>query len=61
MQTIKSASNPQQALNQMMMSSPKLKEVMNFVQQNGGDPKSAFYNYANQLGINPDEILNMLQ
>lgn len=46
--------------NQMLSNNPQLKQVMSFIQQNGGDPKQAFYNYAQQVGVNPQDIINQL-
>ena len=57
-QTIKSTSNPQMLLNQMMSNNPQVKQIIN---QYGGDPKTAFYKYAEANGINPDDVLNMLK
>jgi len=34
---------------------------MKYIQQNGGNAKDAFYNMAKEKGINPDEILAVLQ
>lgn len=61
MNTIKSARNPQAMMNQMIQSNPQMRNVMNFVNQNGGDAKKAFYALAQQRGINPDDILGMLK
>ena len=58
---LKTAQNPQAMLNQMMMNNPKLKEVMDLVNQYGGDPEKAFYSLAEQKGINPQEVLDMLK
>ena len=58
---VRAAGNPQAMLNQMMQSNPQMKQVMDVVNQNGGDPKRAFYAMAQQKGVNPDEILNMLK
>lgn len=58
---IKFAKNPQLAFNQMIANNPQMKQAMNYVQQNGGDPKAAFLKLANEKGVNPDEILNMLK
>ena len=58
---VKNAGNPQVMLNQMMASNPKMKEVMDFVNQNGGDPKRAFYALAKQKGVDPEEILKELR
>lgn len=57
-QTIKSTSNPQMLLNQMMSNNPQVKQIIN---QYGGDPKTAFYKYAEANNVNPDDILNMLK
>ena len=32
-----------------------------FIQNNGGDPKAAFYALAKQRGIDPDSFLSMLR
>ena len=61
MNSIQMAQNPQLALNQMVMSNPQLKQVMDLVNQNGGDPQTAFYSVAKNMGIEPQEILNMLK
>ena len=55
------AQNPQLMLNQMLMSNPQLQQAMELIKQNGGDPKTAFYNYAKQLGVDPETVLNSLQ
>ena len=61
MQGIKMASNPRQALQSMMTQNPQMKQVMDFVQASGGDPRSAFYKLAEQKGVDPNQILNMLK
>ena len=58
---IKSARNPQAMLNQMIQNNPQVKGVMDYINQNGGDPQKAFYAMARQKGVNPDEILKMLK
>ena len=61
MQMVKSARNPQAMISQIMQNNPQLKQVMDFVNQNGGDPQKAFYQMAEQKGVNPADILNMLK
>lgn len=56
-QTIKSASNPQAMLNQMMDNNPQVKQLIDQY----GDPKTAFYKIAEQQGVNPDDILQLLK
>ena len=52
MNTVKVASNPQLALNQMLMSNPQLSQAFNLIRGMGNNPQTAFYNYAQQLGLN---------
>ena len=58
---VKAAKNPQAMMQMMAQQDPQISQVMNFVQQNGGDPKTAFYKLAEQRGVNPDEVLQMLR
>lgn len=57
-QTIKSANNPQALLNQMVGNNPQIKQI---IDQYGGDPKTAFYRFAEANGVDPNEIINMLK
>ena len=57
----KNANNPQQLLQNMMNSNPQLRTVMNYVNQNGGNPKDAFYKMAQEKGVDPEEIIKMLK
>ena len=61
MQTLKNAGNPQMMFNQMMSQNPQIKQVMDYVNENGGDAKAAFYKMAQEKGINPDDILSQLK
>lgn len=61
MQMVKAAKNPQAMMQMMAQQNPKMQQVMNFVQQNGGDAKTAFYKLAEQQGVNPNDVLNMLK
>ena len=61
MSAIRSAQNPQAALNQLIMNNPQMKQVMDIVQKHGGDPMAAFRAEAQAAGFNPDEILSMLR
>jgi hypothetical protein len=61
MSMMRGASNPQGMLQQMMQNNPQYQQAMQLVQQAGGDPKKAFYQMANQMGVNPDEIMGMLK
>ena len=61
MQMLRGAQNPSAMLNQMLQRNPQYSRVMNVIQQNGGDAQKAFYAMAKQLGINGDDIINMLK
>ena len=54
---LQSVRNPQAMLQQM----PQYKQVMQLVNDNGGDAKKAFYNLADQMGVDTEQILDMLK
>ena len=58
---VKMAKDPQAAITQMAQSDDRMKQVMEVVNQNGGDAKAAFYNMAKQKGVNPDDIINQVK
>ena len=51
------ARNPLAMLERM----PQYKQVMQLVNDNGGDAKKAFYSLADQMGVDPEQILSMLK
>ena len=57
----KGVNNPQALLQSMIAKNPQLQSVMNYINQNGGNPKDAFYKMAQEKGIDPEEILQMLK
>lgn len=57
---VRSAGNPQMVLNQMIGQNPQMKQAMDYINANGGDPKAAFYKLAQEKGVNPDDILRQL-
>ena len=61
MAQVKTAQNPQLMLNQMLGNNPNLGQAMELIKQAGGNGQQAFYNYAKQLGVDPQQVLNMLQ
>ena len=61
MSMVRTAQNPQAALNQLIMNNPQMKQVMDIVQKHGGDPMVAFRKEAEAAGISPDEIMGMLK
>ena len=56
-QKIKSMGNPQMMLQQI----PQYKQVMDYVNANGGDAKSLFYARAKEMGVDPDEIIQAMR
>ena len=54
---IMNAGNPRAMLAQM----PQYRNVMDYVNSNGGDPREAFYKKAQEMGIDPSAILSQLR
>ena len=54
---IKGMGNPQMMLQQM----PQYRQIMDYIQANGGDAKAAFYAKAQELGVDPEEILKAMR
>ena len=61
MDMVRMASNPQAALGQIAAQNPQMQQVMQVIQQNGGDPRAAFYKVAKERGIDPDSVLSQLR
>ena len=57
----RAAKDPMAAINQMAANNPQMQQVMQVIQQNGGNAKAAFYNMAQQRGVNPNEVLSQLK
>lgn len=51
--------NPAAAL--MSQTDPRMAQVMDFVNQNGGNPEQVFYALAKQKGVDPNEILSTVR
>lgn len=56
-QMVNTIRSPQTAIQQM----PQYKQIMDYVNANGGDPKTAFYAKAKEMGVDPEEILKFLK
>ena len=61
MNQVKSASNPNMMLQQMAQTNPTVQQAMNYVNQNGGNAQQAFYQLAQQMGVDPMTVLNQLK
>ena len=59
--TIKTAKDPQAMLDRMMQNNPGYRQAVNYVNQNGGDPKKAFYTLAQENGLDPNEIAGLFR
>lgn len=58
---VRNSRNPQMMLMQLAQSNPQMKQAIEYIGQNGGNAKEAFYALAKQKGVNPDTILNMFR
>ena len=58
--TIRNSANPQAMLQQMMLQNPQISNVIKYINDNGGDAREVFYKTAQEQGINPQEIINVL-
>lgn len=61
MSMMRASQNPTAMLNSLINSNPQYKQALEYVNANGGDPKTAFYKLAEEKGVDPDQILNMLK
>ena len=58
---VRNSNNPNQVMEKVLPSLPKYQEIMQYIQNNGGDAKTAFYNMAAQKGVDPEKILTLLK
>ena len=59
--TLKNSGNYMQAIEAMSQNNPLVKQGMDMVNQNGGDMKAAFLKLAEQYGVDPNNIINMIK
>ena len=60
MQTVKAAQNLALALQQMAGNNPQVQQALQLVQQSGGNAQAAFEKLARENGMDPQQILAML-
>lgn len=60
MQTVKGVQNPEQALQNLAQQNPNIAQIMQAANSAGG-LKNLFYQQAQQMGINPNDILSQLK
>lgn len=58
--TINNSGNPNAMLQRLASQNPRVANALNLIQQNGGNPQKAFYAEANRLGINPNQVIGLL-
>lgn len=61
MNILRCANNPTDAIRSMIAVNPQLKEVIPLLEKNNGDYRAAFYDLANQKGIDAESFLNSLK
>ena len=57
----KSLGNPQMMLQQMFSNNPNYAQAQQLIQQSGGDARKAFYTLAQQMGVDPEQILSSIR
>lgn len=57
---IRNSGNPNAIISQLALRNPLVANVMDVINQYGGDMKKAFYSEANKTGVDPNQIFNML-
>ena len=60
-QQLNNSNNPMQLLQNMASQTPQGRAIIQAYQTSGMSPKQFFYNYAQQKGVDPNQILNSLQ
>ena len=55
------SNNPMQLMQTMAQSNPQLQSILNLIQTSQKSPKDLFFEMAQQRGVVPQQILQMLQ
>ena len=55
------SNNPMQLMQTMAQSNPQLQSILNLIQTSQKSPKDLFFEIARQRGVDPQQILQMLQ
>ena len=58
---VKNSQNPTAMIQQMMNNNPNLKQVMDVINQHGGNIEKAVRTVAEQNGLNPEDVINMFK
>lgn len=55
------SNNPMQLIQTMAQSNPQLQSILNLIQTSQKSPKDLFFEMAQQRGVDPQQILQILQ
>ena len=58
---MRSANNPQALISQLINNDPRMAEVNKLIEQSGGDPEKAFRAKAQELGVNPEDVMRLFK
>lgn len=58
---MKSTNNPQMLVSQLINNDPRMAEINKLIEQSGGDPEKAFRAKAQELGVNPDDVMSLFR
>ena len=61
MSLVSGAQDPQAMLSRMMAGNPQMKQAMDIISASGGDARKAFYALAEEKGVDPQQILDMMK
>lgn len=54
-------SSPQAMIQQALQNDPRTQQVLDYVNQNGGNAEQLFYRMAQQKGVDPNVIINQIR
>lgn len=57
---LRTVSNPQAFLMNTLSQNPNVQQALQYIQQNGGDPKAALTKLAQEQGLDPEAIMNSI-
>lgn len=58
---LKNSANPEGLMRMFAMRNPQVKQVMDMVEQNGGDAQGLFYKLCKEKNVDPETILKQLR
>ena len=60
-QSLLKSSSPQEVIQNMTRNNPQMQNVLQIFQNSKMTPKQFFYQYAKQVGVDPDQFLNSIK